>query len=153
MSTVQQLMANWARHRTVLVDVLERIGGEHVGFKPWDGAMSLGELAMHVAGWNHAFVVLVKTGEVPQVQSAEGMSMDEVRQAVADLTERTKAVYASLTVADLEAERQFLRLRTKGRALLQMMYDHEVHHKGQLMLYARLVGVKELPFFAPPPQV
>lgn len=151
-ASVQQMLKDWERHRTVLVDVLGRIDGEHVGFKPWDGAMTLGELAMHVAGWNHAFVELVKTGNVPEVQSGEGMSMEQVQQAVADLTERTKAVYASLTEADLETERQFLRLQAKGKTLLRMMYDHEVHHKAQLMLYARMVGVKDLPFFAPPPQ-
>ena len=152
MTNIQQMLQDWERHRTVLIDVLGRVDGEHVGFKPWDGAMALGELAMHVAGWNHALVELVKTGELPAVQPAEGMSMDQVRQAVSDLTGRTKAVYASLTPADLEAERQFLRLRARGKTLLRMMYDHEVHHKAQLMLYARIAGVRDLPFFAPPPQ-
>lgn len=150
--TVAEMMKDWERHRKVLVDVLGRIDGRHVGFKPWDGAMPLGELAMHVAGWNHAFVALARTGELPAVQSAEGMSMDQIRQTVADLTEQTRTVYASLTGADLEAERQFFRFRFTGDTLLRIMYDHEVHHKGQLMLYARMVGVQELPFFAPPPR-
>src|SRR5690606_6213146 len=91
MTNIEQMLQDWERHRTVLIDVLGRVDGEHVGFKPWDGAMALGELAMHVAGWNHALVELVKTGELPAVQPAEGMSMDQVRQAVSDLTGRTKA--------------------------------------------------------------
>lgn len=79
--------------------------------------------------------------------------MDQVRQAVADLTARTKSVYASLTEADLQAERVFPSgFRATGRTLLLMMFEHEIHHKGQLMLYARMVGVKDLPFFVRPPQ-
>ncbi|WP_279401879.1 DinB family protein [Piscibacillus salipiscarius] len=30
---------------------------------------------------------------------------------------------------------------------LQGMYEHEIHHKGQLFIYARMVGVKDVPFF------
>ncbi|WP_349679045.1 MULTISPECIES: DinB family protein [Aneurinibacillus] len=31
------------------------------------------------------------------------------------------------------------------------MIDHEVHHKGQLFLYARLIGIEKLPFFITQP--
>ncbi|MBX6350599.1 MAG: DinB family protein [Clostridia bacterium] len=153
MLTAHEMMGHWQRHRAVVEDILARIGDEHVDFKPWDGAMRLGELALHLAGWNHAFVQLAKTGVRPPVPKADGMTLPEIRAAIADLTDRTKSVYASLTDDDLEREHVFPEsgFRATGRTILMMMFEHEIHHKGQLMLYARMVGVRELPFFVRPP--
>ncbi|WP_182914758.1 DinB family protein [Paenibacillus thiaminolyticus] len=30
--------------------------------------------------------------------------------------------------------------------LVWLIIDHEIHHKGQLFVYARILGVQELPF-------
>ncbi len=37
--------------------------------------------------------------------------------------------------------------KEQRKKYLLAMYDHEIHHKGQLFIYARLVGVKDVPFF------
>lgn len=61
MTQAKQLMEEWLQHRSVLEALLQQIDDQYVDFKPWDGAMSLGELAVHVAGWNDVFVSMVKT--------------------------------------------------------------------------------------------
>ncbi|WP_235841959.1 DinB family protein [Neobacillus fumarioli] len=63
MAQVKQLMDNWLRHRNVLEELLKLIDDEHLSFKPWDGAFTLGEIVLHVVQWNDVFVTLVKTGE------------------------------------------------------------------------------------------
>lgn len=62
MSEVKQLMNDWLQHRKVLEELLEQIDDAHLHFKPWEGSMSLSELALHVAASNDAFVTVVKTG-------------------------------------------------------------------------------------------
>lgn len=148
MGKVDAMMKNWLGHREVLEELLKPIADEHVNFKPWDGAKSLGELALHVTQWNQTFATLVKTGECRVPEPLTMTSMSDVRAMVAELTEKTKKVYASITDAELDLTREFFSgFSASGANLLQIMYDHEVHHKGQLFVYARMVGVKSVPFF------
>ncbi|WP_026677501.1 DinB family protein [Fictibacillus gelatini] len=147
MDQVKQFMDNWLRHRNVLEKLIETIGDEHVSFKPWDGAMALGELVLHTVYWNDTFISLLKTGQFEAPEISDCQTMKEVRQKVSELTEKTKDSFASLNDEVLEAEFTFLNFPGTGRTFLTMMYDHEIHHKGQLFVYARLIGVKDLPFF------
>ncbi|WP_235841960.1 DinB family protein [Neobacillus fumarioli] len=75
--------------------------------------------------------------------------MEEIHKVVRQFTEKSKANYAKITDEDLEIERVFAlsNFKAKGKTFLTMMYDHEIHHKGQLFVYARMAGVKVLPFF------
>ncbi|ALC83759.1 MULTISPECIES: DinB family protein [Bacillus] len=149
MSKAEQMMKDWLQHRNVLEELLELIDDEHIDFKPWADAMSLGELALHVAGWNDVFVSMVKTEKlsVPDIPKCETMA--DVRKAVKDFTEKTKATYEMFTDTELEAENSSSHPKLQGpkKRYLTAMYDHEIHHKGQLFMYARMVGVKDVPFF------
>ncbi|WP_316568873.1 DinB family protein [Neobacillus sp. YIM B06451] len=137
------------QHRNVLENLLELIDDKYIDFKPWEDAMTLGELALHVAGWNYSFVSLVKTEEIVPPDIPECKTIEEIRKVVKSFTEKTKNTYELLTDADLEAVNSSSHPKLKGqkRRYLVAMYDHEIHHKGQLFLYARMVGVKEVPFF------
>ncbi|NYE04514.1 putative damage-inducible protein DinB [Bacillus niacini] len=47
---------HWIRHRKVLHDLLDFIDNEHIHYKPWSGAFSLGALAIHIAVSSDRFV-------------------------------------------------------------------------------------------------
>lgn len=151
MGQAEQMMNHWLRHRNVLEEMLKVIPDEHVNFKPWDGAMGLSELAQHIAASAHMFVSIVKTGEgeIKKPEIIECKTMEDVRRIVRDYTEKTKETYASLTDAELEIEYDSPHPNFRGprKQILTMVTDHEIHHKGQLFVYARIAGVKELPFF------
>lgn len=149
MTQVKQLMEEWLQHRSVLEELLEQIDDQYVDFKPWDGAMSLGELALHVAGWNDVFVSMVKTETLAPPNIPECKSMTEVRNGVRDFTEKTKATFESINDLELEAENSSTHPKLQGakKRYLTAMYDHELHHKGQLFIYARMIGVEKVPFF------
>lgn len=149
MGQANQMMNDWLQHRNVLEELLELIDDEHIDFKPWEGAMTLGELALHVTGWNDVFVSMVKTEEFAAPDIPECKTMGDIRKAVKNFTEKTKAIYESLTDADLEAENNSShpKLRGEKKRYLTAMYDHEIHHKGQLFVYARMIGANEIPLF------
>lgn len=151
MSKAESFVTQWMRHRTVLLEVLDRLGEKDPQFKPWDGAMSLSELAAHIAGAGMMFVNSVQTGRLAPPASAPKtpQTMEETRRLVRDLTEQTRTAMAALTDEQLEAtvDASMLGFQAPGKVLLHSMREHEIHHKGQLFVYARMVGVKELPFF------
>lgn len=149
MGLAKQMMNDWIQHRNVLEELLKQINDEHIDFKPWDDAMTLGELVLHIAGWNDVFVSMVKTEKFATPDIPECKNIEDVRKAVKNFTEKTKATYKSFTDDELEAENNSSHPKLQGpkKKYLTAMYDHEVHHKGQLFIYARMIGIKELPFF------
>ncbi|MCU9614336.1 hypothetical protein OEV98_12375 [Caldibacillus lycopersici] len=92
---------------------------------------------------------MVKTENFAPPDIPECKTMSDVRKTVKDFTEKTKATYESLTDADLEAENSSSHRKLQGpkKRYLTAMYDHEIHHKGQLFVYACMVGVKEVSLF------
>lgn len=148
---VEQMMQGWLKHRKVLEELLKTVPDEHTNFKPWDGAMGLSELAQHIAASADMFVSIVQTGEgqIMKTENVNCETMAEVRQIVRDYTAKTKATYETITDAELDIEYDSPHPNFRGprKKILTLVTDHEIHHKGQLFVYARLVGVKELPFF------
>lgn len=150
MSKGERFLTDWLRHRNVLLKLLERIPEEGTGFKPWDGAMSLGDLAVHIAGAGDTFVSGVKTGAFSRPEKPVVATMAEVRELAHDLTARSTADIRSLSDERWDAvvdATQLFGLSAPGKLWLNLMLAHEIHHVGQLFLYARMVGAENLPFW------
>jgi uncharacterized damage-inducible protein DinB len=73
--------------------------------------------------------------------------MDDVRKIVREYTEKTKKDLQTLTDDHLDQTVQWGPYHAPGKMWLDIMRDHEIHHKGQLFVYARMVGMEQLPFF------
>ncbi len=154
MSQVEQFTQSWLSHRDVLDLLLAQVKDEDLSFKPWDGAMSLGELALHIAQSAEFFINAAKTGEFNRSSDrATASTVAELRVLVQQATDRSKAVLDSLADADLGklvATKAMFGTDLPAIAVLNSMKDHEIHHKGQLFVYVRMTGAKELPFFVKP---
>lgn len=148
MSTMDEVVDGWLKHRMVVHDLLELVEEEHVQFKPWDNASSLGDLAIHIATSMDMFVKTVKNGKfTPPQAETDYKTMDDVREIVKKYTKITKQDLKSLSKSQLTDEVEFNKDIAPGSFWLSNAIDHEIHHKGQLFTYARMVGVKEVPFF------
>lgn len=151
MGQAELLMNEWQTHRKVLEQLLQLIPDEHVDFKPWEDAMTLSELAQHIVLSAEMFLALAKTGrnDIKTPATAECTTMEEVRRIVHESTVRAKELYTSLTDEDLRTEFDHPHPNLKGprRKLAVLVNDHEIHHKGQLFIYARMIGIHPVPFF------
>lgn len=136
-------------HRKALLELLEVLPADRAQFRPWADAMPMGQLPVHIAGATFNFVNFVKTGEFSRPAPPEWNSLEDVKGIVKDLTERTQSTLSSLTDAELDAVREIPKLGLKGpgELFLGAAIDHEVHHKGQLFVYARIAGAETVPFF------
>jgi uncharacterized damage-inducible protein DinB len=155
MEKVNGLLEHWMRHRKVLHDLLDLIGNENIHYKPWNDAFSLGALAIHMAVSSDRFVQAIKNGEFTFPSSSnEFETIDDIRNIVRGYTEKTKSTFKTFSDSDLDKKLDFNQLIASGEIWLNSMIDHEIHHKGQLFTYARLIGKEKLPFFIiqPPKQ-
>lgn len=151
MEQAKRMMNQWLQHRQVLEQLILLIPDEHIHLKPWNGAMALGELAQHIAGSTDMFLNIVMTGQrqISMPPIADCKTMAEVYEIVHNLTEKSAATFAQITDTELaiEYDSPHPNLRGPRLKLLTIAIDHEIHHKGQLFVYARMAGLTELPFF------
>jgi uncharacterized damage-inducible protein DinB len=152
MNQSKAFVDSWLRHRLVVIEILEKFTDEQLEYKPWDKGMTLKQLVLHIVESAKFFVNTVKEGKLSKnpERKAEINSIDELRQYTQELTEETKNHLTELSdehfqnLVDVSA---MFGTNLPGSALLQLMRDHEIHHKGQLMVYARLLGIESLPLF------
>lgn len=139
---------HWLTHREVLHKLVTLDQDNLVHFTPWEGGMSYGTLALHIASSTQMFANMVSKGEfTPPQTKDEWTTLEDVQRLVHAYTEATKEILASVTNEQLKAEITFFGQTAPAHVFLTKALDHEIHHKGQLLTYARIAGVKELPFF------
>jgi uncharacterized damage-inducible protein DinB len=131
--------------------VLERVPEEHLSFRPHAKSMSLGQLAMHVATLPRQLTEFV-TGDTLDFGAAAGgppsvSSQKELLDAFAASMKQAQAYLKSLS--DERAAGTW-RLVASGRELLaapraavlrSFLFNHWYHHRGQLLVYLRLLDV------------
>lgn len=152
MKLVEEYIQEWLRHRLVLQEMVALIPDEHIGFKPWENAMPMGSLITHIATATDMFVKTVINGTfTPPAKFNQCETMEEIGNVVRQLTEETRENLNSINHEQLEKEMEFNGYIGTGRFWLATAKDHEIHHKGQLFTYARMVGVENLPFMMKQP--
>ena len=143
----ETLVGMWLRHRQVTQQLARVMPAEHFGFKAWEGGQSYGDLLVHIVN---------AAGR--QLDTAEGKEPGSTSQG--ELPATPEAIRAWV---DEQTARQTERLRTvaddpnrtvssRGAPLplqvfLAQMREHEAHHKGQLMMMARMCGVRDELFY------
>lgn len=148
MTNMNEFVTGWLAHRKVLHALLDTVEDEQLAYKPWDTAMSLSELALHISGAMYMFALTVKNGQFtppPAVQSFA--TAQELKALIEAQTEQITEILLSLTSEQLDKIIDFKGLKYSGSTYLTTGKEHEIHHKGQLFIYLRLLGAQKLPFY------
>ncbi|WP_226037891.1 DinB family protein [Aquibacillus saliphilus] len=148
MAKINGFITSWMSHRKVIIEIIDTLEDEHLNFKPWEDAMSLSELVLHTTGATSMFTTIVKEDSSTSESSPKKAdSIEELKSIVESQTEKTKTDLESISDEQLDQLVEFAGMKLPGIALLENGKDHEIHHKGQLFTYARLIGIETLPFF------
>jgi uncharacterized damage-inducible protein DinB len=129
--------------------VLERVPDDQLGWKPHKKARTLGELALHVAGTPGAVATLASQSEIqePDFRDASPASASELIPALDESVSTAKRLLANMDDATLNGT---WRMKRNGQEILAMpraallrsiMLNHWYHHRGQLSVYLRELGV------------
>jgi uncharacterized damage-inducible protein DinB len=137
--------------------VLERVPDAHLTWKPHEKSMSLGQLALHIATVPGGVATLASA---PSVQAP-----DFVQPAATSAAELLPALESSIATARRVLERldddnmmATLRVMSGDREVMAMpriaflraiMLNHWYHHRGQLSVYLRQVGVPVPSIYGP----
>jgi uncharacterized damage-inducible protein DinB len=131
--------------------VLERVPEAHLHWRPHAKSMSLGQLGLHVATLPRQLTEFVASDEL-DFGAAAGTppsvrSLHELLAAFTSSTEHARTYLANLTderaraTWRLVAGTRELFAAPRAAVLRSFLFNHWYHHRGQLLVYLRLLDV------------
>jgi len=130
--------------------VLARVPDNQLAWRPHEKARTLGELALHVAmvpGGVAELVASPSPAQAPQFADPSPKSVSELIPALDQSIAKAKAALGGMDDAALmttwrlmQGDRELLAV-PRATMLRSVMLNHWYHHRGQLTVYLRELGV------------
>lgn len=139
-------------------NLLEIIPEEKLNYKPHEKAMSLGELALHVATISGKNLAFAKNGNVETSVIVEHPIPNSKNEILESFEESVKTVQKLLTEDDTNWLKNNWELLQNGSPIAEMptytfvrtfVLNHWYHHRGQLSTYLRILGQKLPSIYGP----
>jgi uncharacterized damage-inducible protein DinB len=149
MKMIDGLLAELEQEAVATRRVLERIPQAHLSWKPHPKSMSLGQLALHVATVPGNVAELAALDTVPAPPAfvqPEAATASELVPALSESVAKAKRTLGGFDDAKMT---EMWRLQNNGREIMAMprvalvraiMLNHWYHHRGQLLVYLRLLN-------------
>ena len=148
MKIIDALLAELEQEAVTTRRVLERVPQAKLSWKPHRKSMSLGQLALHVATVPGSVAELAAvdiTPNPPSFVQAEATTTAELVPSLTDSVTRARRALGGFDDAKMTA---MWRLQSGGKDIMAMprvafvraiMLNHWYHHRGQLLVYLRLL--------------
>ncbi len=140
------------RNRTSTM--LGKVPPDKLNWSPAEGALTLGQLLRHIWKSDEAVCKLAQGNwEYLEKRLPEGLlavlgDVEDVKTELHNLEEaHREAVKFIRSLSDEELDREYhnekLNVRRTARENIHMLIEHEAHHRGQISVYLRLLGVQD----------
>jgi len=140
-TALEQSLSNWERIHKRTLRLIKVAPDDRYDWKPTDSAMTLGELVNHLYQSDLGFADALATGAYPSAppsftntaelvaaySASHAAGVEKVRAIPAEAGEETIAPFGPKSAMPRQA-------------LLAIALEHEIHHRGQLYVYLRMLG-------------
>ena len=150
MALIDGMLQEFEQETQTTRRVLERVPDNQLAWRPHEKARTLGELALHVAmvpGGVAELVASPSPAQAPQFTDPSPKSASELIPALDHSIAKVKEVLGGMDDAALMAtwrlmqgDRELLAV-PRVAMLRSVMLNHWYHHRGQLTVYLRELGV------------
>jgi uncharacterized damage-inducible protein DinB len=149
MRIIDGLLAELEQEAETTRRVLERIPQEYLTWRPHAKSMSLGQLALHVATVPGDVAELAAIDTIPEPPAFVQAEASKTEDLVPSLTSSVAKARRALGGFDDQKMTAMWRLQSGGRDIMAMprvafvraiMLNHWYHHRGQLLVYLRLLN-------------
>jgi uncharacterized damage-inducible protein DinB len=149
MSIAETLLSELEQESQATRRVLERVPQAHLAWKPHPKSLSLGQLALHVATVPGAVAELLvpDSMEAPRFVHPEATTAAELLPALETSVMRARQHLGGLSDAAMGSTWRVMKgdreLMAMPRAAFarSIMLNHWYHHRGQLLVYLRLLNL------------
>ncbi len=126
-------------------DLAQAIPGEKYAWRPAEGVRSIGEAVQHIAGGCYFFSGMIGATAPADIKPEELEKVTTKPEVIASVDRSLnfcRALAEQATPEMLTKEIDFFGQKTNGRGLFLRLYGHDSEHLGQLISYARSIGIK-----------
>ncbi len=142
----QRAARSFIAHRSALTALLTEIPEGSAAHTPWEGAMNFISLSDHLDVSAKGILAAI-AGQAPSREVVPSQSLQEARTRLQESGAQVSQALEGLSDDDLAREIPAFGGRMMPMSqFAELLIMHEAHHKGQVWLMARQVGVKP-PFF------
>jgi uncharacterized damage-inducible protein DinB len=144
-SLVPVLQNVWKQGKEYTMEFAQAMPDDKYGFKPTEEVFSFAEQLLHVAGSNYWFFASMKGEKTPQPEEAfkpEGKTKEDVIKMVEESFAYGDGVVDGLTEEAVHEEMTMGKNKLIMWKILLFCVDHITHHRGQMVVYLRLNGIK-----------
>lgn len=160
MTIAENLLPEFDREMGITRRLLERVPDGQFAWKPHEKSMTLGRLAEHLAELPQWLLITIKdsgidmaTARPPEYRSPA------TRAAVLEMFDKNVAAAREALSGRTDAEMMApWKLKHQGKEIFTMpkavvargfVMNHMIHHRGQLMVYLRMLGVPVPSIYGP----
>ena len=155
-----ELLNDWSGTRDHLLQLAAAIPADQYSWRPRAGVRSVSEVFVHIAGGNYLMLAVMGvkppaeyfpnasakvTGPdlFPRMRALEKSitQKDDVIRMLKDSLDQFRDHFPQLTEADLDRPVAFFGDKTTVRGMVLRLFAHDNEHYGQLVAYARVIGV------------
>ena len=162
MRLLDALLVEFDHETGVTRQLLQLVTEDRAGFRPHPKSYSLGELCLHlgrVLGWTGAIVRQAGFDlHPPDTPPAERPRFESMAIARAEFERQAREARAALAAASDAELLETWSLRDDGKLLFTLpraavlrswVFNHGIHHRGQLTVYLRLCEIPLPPVYGP----
>jgi len=155
----QSILEEFERELGVTRDFLKRVPEDRLTWRPHEKSMTVGQLALHIAEVPAGVLEMSLTDEAPAPDLSGGRRQPQtLPQVLAVLDDGVAYVRQTLPSLNDRRMSDTFKVVGSGRVLMSVprvgflravMLNHWYHHRGQLGVYLRLLGVSVPPSYGP----
>ncbi len=136
---IDELIVKWTNNKSYTMDIIEAMPEADFDFIPAEDIMSFQEQAVHITSTLHWQMEKLGFDEIPEFKAE---TKDEILESYEALFDYILLELESMKGADLTDTIDVFYGNSSKRRLLNLMDNHVAHHRGQLIVYLRLKGIK-----------
>ncbi len=141
---LQETLQKWQNATAYTLEVARAMPPERFDFKPADEEKTFGEQLDHIGEnmtWLASDYLVGKKFEHPLIEKKERTPEERIELLLASLLFAQDAI-ANTSPDSLAVVKSFFAGPMSRRQIIALMHDHHTHHRGQLIVYLRLNGIK-----------
>jgi uncharacterized damage-inducible protein DinB len=138
--STHEYLQSWMMHRGAILDLLEKLPDDKGDFAAWEGGMSFTKMIDHLTGATLNLTGMMVGRERVKLEPSASLSAASAR--LKEATATVQQQIAAMTDEQLATPINAFGIQMPAYNLIDFLINHDAHHKGQLWLMARMVGIE-----------
>lgn len=137
-------LEKWENSKTYLIEVAQAMPEEKYGYRPTEREMDFGQQLLHIREnmlWLGNTYFTDKPFSESNTASAQG-DKASIIQSLKEAFDTVTDIIKEVNPEDLSQEVDFFKGKKTKLQILNLLQDHVTHHRGQLIVYLNLNGIK-----------